>query len=64
MSGTRFGKWWKANIIGARRQYEALRDEAELAGEFADDPGGAAYLARATLEEREGYERLLKLLYD
>ena len=64
VSGTRFGKWWKANIIGARRQYEALRDEAELAAEFADDPGGAAYLARATLEEREGYERLLKLLYD
>ncbi len=64
VSGTRFGKWWKANIIGARRQYEALRDEASLAAEFVDDPGGAAYLTRATLEEREGYERLLKLLYD
>lgn len=64
VSGTRFGKWWKANIIGARRQYEALRDEAQLAAEFADDPGGMAYLTRATLEEREGYERLLKLLYD
>lgn len=64
VSGTRFGKWWKANIIGARRQYEALRDERELTQTFLGEPGVAGTLARATLEERESYERLLKLLYD
>jgi hypothetical protein len=64
VSGTRFGKWWKANIIGARRQVEALSSDRALAQLFADEPGGRAYLLRSTLEEREAYERLLKLMYD